>query len=39
MADQIGSLEVGKWADVIILNRQLEVERTFVRGQEFTGSY
>jgi N-acetylglucosamine-6-phosphate deacetylase len=38
MADQIGSLEVGKWADVIILNRQLEVERTFVRGQEFTGS-
>ena len=37
MADQIGSLEVGKWADIVILNRQLKVERVFVRGQEFTG--
>ncbi len=35
MADQIGSLETRKWADLLILNRQLEIERIFVRGQEF----
>jgi N-acetylglucosamine-6-phosphate deacetylase len=38
IADQVGSLQAGKWADLLILNRQLEIERVFVRGQEFTGS-
>ncbi len=39
MADEIGSLQAGKWADLLILNRQLEVERVFVRGQEYCKSF
>jgi N-acetylglucosamine-6-phosphate deacetylase len=35
MADEIGSLETGKWADVLVLTRNLDVERVFVRGQEW----
>lgn len=37
MAGEIGSLQVGKWADLVVLNRQLGVERVFVRGQEWVG--
>ncbi len=35
VADRTGSLEAGKWADLLILNPRLEIERIFVRGQEF----
>ena len=35
IADESGSLEVGKWADLAVLSSRLEVERVFVRGQEF----
>jgi N-acetylglucosamine-6-phosphate deacetylase len=35
IADETGSLELGKWADLLILNSRLEVERVFVRGQEY----
>jgi N-acetylglucosamine-6-phosphate deacetylase len=35
IADESGSLETGKWADVLILNSHLEIERVFVRGQEY----
>jgi N-acetylglucosamine-6-phosphate deacetylase len=34
MADETGSLAVGKWADLVILNARLEVEQVFVRGQQ-----
>jgi N-acetylglucosamine-6-phosphate deacetylase len=37
MADRIGSLQTGKWADILVLNRHLDVERVFVRGQEWAG--
>ena len=30
-----GSLEVGKLADVVILSRDLHVQRTFINGSEF----
>jgi N-acetylglucosamine-6-phosphate deacetylase len=36
IARSAGSLEVGKRADVAVLNRSLEVERVFVEGQELT---
>jgi N-acetylglucosamine-6-phosphate deacetylase len=35
IAHETGSLEMGKWADLLILNSRLEVERVFVRGQEY----
>jgi len=35
LADQIGSLEVGKQADLLILNQGFHIERVFVEGQEF----
>jgi N-acetylglucosamine-6-phosphate deacetylase len=37
LADETGSLEVGKWADILVLSQDLEVERVFVRGQEYRG--
>jgi len=33
--DEVGSLEVGKMADVLVLNEELEVERVFPGGTEF----
>jgi N-acetylglucosamine-6-phosphate deacetylase len=30
----MGSLEPGKWADVLILSEALQVERVFVHGEE-----
>ena len=33
IAAHVGSLEVGKRADVLILSKQLKVKRVFVRGQ------
>ena len=35
MAAEIGSLEAGKRADVLVLSRTLVVRRVFVDGQEF----
>jgi N-acetylglucosamine-6-phosphate deacetylase len=35
MAAEIGSLEAGKRADVLILSRALDVQRTFIGGEEF----
>ena len=35
IARRVGSLEAGKLADVLALNRRLEVERVFVEGVEF----
>lgn len=35
IARRVGSIEVGKMADVLVLNRRLEVERVFVGGEEF----
>jgi N-acetylglucosamine-6-phosphate deacetylase len=35
IASETGSLEAGKWADVLILDEQLQVVRTFVHGEEF----
>jgi N-acetylglucosamine-6-phosphate deacetylase len=37
---QIGSLEAGKWADVLLLSRQLEVEQVYLGGKslEVTGA-
>jgi len=32
VADDVGSLEVGKLADVLVLNKKLEVQRVFVDG-------
>jgi N-acetylglucosamine-6-phosphate deacetylase len=31
---ETGSLEPGKWADLLILNNTLEVERVFLQGEE-----
>jgi N-acetylglucosamine-6-phosphate deacetylase len=36
VADDVGSLEPGKRADVLVLNRQLGVERVVVGGEEFS---
>jgi N-acetylglucosamine-6-phosphate deacetylase len=36
VARRVGSIEVGKLADLLVLNRRLEVERVFVGGEEFT---
>jgi N-acetylglucosamine-6-phosphate deacetylase len=38
ISNETGSLEAGKWADLLILSPDLEVKRVFVRGQEFTVS-
>jgi N-acetylglucosamine-6-phosphate deacetylase len=35
IADESGSLEAGKWADLLVLSSNLEIERVFVRGQEY----
>ncbi len=34
IADEVGSLEPGKRADVIVLSRELDVERVFLAGEE-----
>lgn len=34
VADQVGSLEAGKWADIVILDRRLKVRRVFIGGVE-----
>jgi N-acetylglucosamine-6-phosphate deacetylase len=34
IADEVGSLAPGKRADVLVLSRELEVERVFVAGEE-----
>ena len=36
IADEVGSLEPGKRADVIVLTRDLEVERVFLAGEELS---
>ena len=36
LSGDAGSLEAGKWADILTLTRDLKVDRVFVRGQEFT---
>jgi N-acetylglucosamine-6-phosphate deacetylase len=33
IADQVGSIEVGKVADLVVLSRQLKVKQVFVRGR------
>ena len=38
VAHQIGSLEVGKRADIIVLNRRLAVKHVFLSGKRFTTS-
>lgn len=35
LADEIGSLEIGKRADVVVLDRELTVKRVFVGGTEY----
>jgi len=35
IAEQTGSLEVGKRADVLLLNTELELERVFIAGEEY----
>jgi N-acetylglucosamine-6-phosphate deacetylase len=35
IATEVGSLEAGKWADLLILSRDLEVSRIFLRGEEY----
>jgi N-acetylglucosamine-6-phosphate deacetylase len=35
VADDVGSLEPGKRADVLVLSRELGVERVVVGGDEF----
>ncbi len=35
LSEDTGSLQVGKWADILILSRDLEVKRVFARGQEY----
>jgi N-acetylglucosamine-6-phosphate deacetylase len=34
--DEVGSLERGKFADVLVLDRALRVKRVFVGGEEFS---
>jgi N-acetylglucosamine-6-phosphate deacetylase len=36
IAQDCGSLEPGKFADIVILSRDLNVRRTFIHGREFT---
>ncbi len=38
VAKQVGSLESGKQADIVILDRRLRVQRVFVHGLEVTPS-
>jgi len=38
IANETGSLDVGKWADLLILDRDLHVQRVFVRGEEIQAS-
>ena len=35
IADETGSLAIGKWADLVLLDSDLRVQRVFVRGHEF----
>lgn len=35
IASETGSLEIGKRADVLVLNKTLEVQRIFIQGEEF----
>ncbi len=35
---EIGSLEAGKWADMLVLDQNLHVQRVFMAGEEFAGS-
>jgi len=35
IAEQTGSLEVGKRADLLLLSAELEVERVFIAGEEY----
>jgi N-acetylglucosamine-6-phosphate deacetylase len=35
MADEIGSLEPGKRADIVVLDSALAVRRVFIGGEEF----
>jgi N-acetylglucosamine-6-phosphate deacetylase len=37
IADDVGSLEPGKRADVVVLDRALNVRRVFIAGTEFQG--
>jgi imidazolonepropionase-like amidohydrolase len=37
VARNVGSLEKGKLADVLVLDRKLTVKRVFIAGQEFRG--
>lgn len=32
IADEVGSIEIGKWANLLILNRQLEIQQVFLQG-------
>ncbi len=34
LADTIGSIEVGKQADLLVLNKKLSIKKVFVRGQQ-----
>jgi N-acetylglucosamine-6-phosphate deacetylase len=34
-SNELGSLEVGKWADVLVLDADLRVQRVFIGGEEF----
>jgi N-acetylglucosamine-6-phosphate deacetylase len=36
IAREVGSLEPGKRADVLVLGRELEVERVFLAGEELS---
>ena len=38
IASQTGSLEKGKRADILVLNKKLDVKRVFTRGEEHTAS-
>ncbi|MEZ6075079.1 MAG: amidohydrolase family protein [Pirellulaceae bacterium] len=35
IADHVGSIEVGKQADLLVLSKQLKVKKVFVRGEPF----
>ena len=39
IATECGSLEPGKRADVVVLDRKLQPRRIFIGGEEFTGRY
>jgi len=36
IAGEVGSLEPGKRADVLVLSRELEVQRVFLAGEELS---